>query len=156
MPSYDKQRAKQEALQQPAFDPIMLLASVLSGGLSAVPEGLENNALRQRAHAALQDVFEHPEEDAQATSDLADRILGVLREAPSLLRTVSKGASAAGKRFTCANAFGNLVAPGHPTANNLYALANAPAMNVAKMPRLVQVLKWLQKQMDISLDPSNL
>lgn len=115
--------ADEEALQQPTIDPIMLLTSMLSGGIS----GFQNASTEQQSIDALRKV---------AMPGLRE----LLQDIPVAKNTIMD-ALGGGMNFGSGAALNHQIMPNHPLLSNMLALPIAPAglINNAEEP----VEKWL-------------
>lgn len=97
--------ADEEALQQPTIDPIMLLTSMMSGGISS----LQNSAWEKQLGPALR------------------ILLGTVAKEPSqIYGTAAKNAIGGGLNFAGNAALNHLVAPNHPLLDNYGAFPIFP------------------------------
>lgn len=119
--------ADEEALQQPTIDPIFLLTSMLSGGIS----GFQNASAEQKALDTLRQ---------QAAPELSK----LMTEDIPLLKTTLMDALGGGANFAGGAALNHQIMPNHPLLSNALALPLVPAIETAASKGDV-VENWLLK-----------
>jgi hypothetical protein len=114
--------ADEEALQQPTIDPIMLLTSMLSGGISGFQNASGEQKLLEAARAKL----------LQNPQDALPEFLKLLEKDVPIAKTTIMDALGGGANFGGAAAFNHQIMPNHPLLSNALAMPLIPTGAVAE------------------------